>query len=98
MKVDHGFNAEVLQFSSVGKSEAVEKMEREKWGQKVSRRICKKFLSNFWMILSVLSTLENAFFSLLAYYVCSSRAIKSVGIIICEAACDPCCFFLPSSP
>lgn len=89
-----------LQFPFVGKSEAVEEMETEEnWGQKVSRRICRKFLLNFWMILSVLSTLEKAFFFLLLeYYVCSSRAIKSVGIIICEAACDPCCFFLPSSP
>lgn len=41
---------------------------------------------------------KNTFVFLLVYCICSSRAIKSVGTIVCEAACDPCCFFLPSSP
>jgi len=94
--VDHSSDASFF-FPFVGKSEAVEEMERENWSQKVSKRTF--FADFFWMTASVLSTSEKAIcFSLLAYRVCSNRAIKSVGIIVREAACDPYHFLLPSSP
>jgi len=41
---------------------------------------------------------KSNFVLLLVYCTFSSRAIKSVGTMICEAACDPRCFFLPASP
>lgn len=80
-------------FPFVGKSE--QKKWKERSGARKSQRghMLMIFLDQFWA-----PQRKAIFFSRLAYCVCSNRAIKSVGILVNEAACDPYHFLLPSSP